>query len=342
MIKTLRITSIIAVILAAGFLVFPIIFGFRSDEAIERFLNSAGVIEKFRQASGDREGRSEGQISPLVKQADAFAAYLIGPAKPERPKPREDTTVPDVPPPAPIYRPKFTLIGTTVNELRPEESLALIDEPGKGRNWVRQSSVVGHLTIEQVKDGLVIVRGSKGPFELPVVARPPRRSLLEGSSPEPIGSKLTPVSGLSGAGSAVSPATGPAMGSMADILTSTLQQMGDKEAALAEELFRELGTMFKGAESDKTDSEPVDKENAPSAGKVVPGPEGRRISDEEAKRLGHLGQELKDVGQDPNQAKVRRDPRLRKDWKERRNRILKERAKARAQALAEQSSQAEK
>ena len=55
MIKTLRITSIIAVVLAGGLLVFPAIFGLRSDKEIEEFLSLPSVVEKFRQARGDEQ-----------------------------------------------------------------------------------------------------------------------------------------------------------------------------------------------------------------------------------------------------------------------------------------------
>ena len=47
MIKTLRITSVVAAILAVILFIFPVVFGGRSDERIEGFLNSPSVIEKF-------------------------------------------------------------------------------------------------------------------------------------------------------------------------------------------------------------------------------------------------------------------------------------------------------
>jgi len=81
MIKTLRITSFVAVILAVVFFVFPVIFGVRGDEQVEQFLSSPGVIEKFSKAKGDKDRRSESQISPLVKEAQAFALYLNPPPK---------------------------------------------------------------------------------------------------------------------------------------------------------------------------------------------------------------------------------------------------------------------
>ncbi len=150
MIKTLRITSIIAVALAVVFFVFPAVFGVRSDEQLEQFLNSAGVIEKFSKAKGKESTKSESQISPLVKQAEAFALYL-NPPKPKKAPPTRRTDRPSIipRPPAPVS-PKFKLIGTSHYASHPELSLALIDEVGKGLRWVRQSSKLGHLIIEQV------------------------------------------------------------------------------------------------------------------------------------------------------------------------------------------------
>ena len=155
MIRALRITSIIAVVSAAVFFVLPAFLGARGDEQIEQFLNSAGAIEKFNDARGDRIEDSRHEISPLVKQAEAFALYLNPPVKPSLPEPSVSRSKPR--PRGPVA-PKFKLVGTSYYTLHPEQSLALIDEPGKGLRWVKQSGEVGHLIIEKVKDGIVVVR----------------------------------------------------------------------------------------------------------------------------------------------------------------------------------------
>jgi len=85
MIKTLRITSIVATILAAILLVFPVIFGVRSGEDIEELLKSPGVIEKFNKTVGNKATKSGNETSPLVQQAGAFALYL-NPPTPKAPK----------------------------------------------------------------------------------------------------------------------------------------------------------------------------------------------------------------------------------------------------------------
>ncbi len=187
MVKTLRITSIVVVVLAAGFIVSPAIFGLRGDAETEEFLNSPGAIEKFNEARDNKSKGSESQTSPVVKLAEAFALYLNPPTPPK--KVSEDPPKSSSPVRPPVVSSKFKLIGTSYYVLRPELSLALIDEPGKGYRWVRQSSEVGHLIIEQVKDGTVVVRDGQRTSEL-VAERPVRMSLLKRSSFEPAGSVL--------------------------------------------------------------------------------------------------------------------------------------------------------
>jgi len=291
MIKTLRITSIIAAALAVVFFVFPAVFGVRSDEQLEQFLNSAGVIEKFNKAKGKESTKGESQISPLVKQAEAFALYL-NPPKPKKAPPTRRTDRPSIipRPPAPVS-PKFKLIGTSHYASHPELSLALIDEVGKGLRWVRQSSKLGHLIIEQVKDGLVVVRDGRRTFEL-VAERPEKRSLLK----EPLSRATGSKSILSASGKAGGRITGSRAPQRNAEETAALQK---EQAKLAEKIFAELEAMQADAESDKTDSEHAEENTA----KTKKDLESTRISAEEAKRLNHLGKKLKDVQQDPNQVK---------------------------------------
>ena len=89
MIKTLRIASVVAAILAVIFLVLAVVFGVRSDERVEGFLNSPSVIEQFNTAIGNQAKTSESRSSPLVQQATAFALYL-------NPKPEEPSAVRDM------------------------------------------------------------------------------------------------------------------------------------------------------------------------------------------------------------------------------------------------------
>ena len=282
MIKTLRITGIIAAVLAAVFVVFPAIFGLRGDGQAEQFLESAGVIERFSKARGKEDAGSQSQTSPLVKQAQAFALYLNPP--PEMKKPADKSGIVHRPP---TVSPKFVLVGTCYYALHPERSLALIDEPGKGLNWVRQSSGVGHLIIEQVKDGLIVVRDGKRSFEL-TARRPARPSLVKGSSGKA-------AAGITGSGAA---------------------QISAEESAVFEKFIGKIKTVEASAEPGQADSEHPGQKSASlmaelihkleSMRKARPGAEkgvsAPRISSEEAKRLDHLGRELKVISADPNRA----------------------------------------
>ena len=290
MIKTLRITTIIMAVLAGGFIVFTAVFGIRSDEETEQFLSSAGVVEKFNKARGDRARASESQTSPLVKQAELFALYLNPPPKPKRAAVSHTPTI--APRPKGPVSAKFGLKGTCVYASHPELSVALIDEPGKGLRWVRQSATLGHLVIEQIKDGVVVVRDGERTFEL-VAARPAKRSLIrslikgKGASLGQGGTELTlPAPDRADIG----------------ITESEFSQLSlEEQQALTGEIFAELGAMAAGepnGSGEKTDLEISIEEKAKSE-KII---ETVRVSNEEAEKLNHLGKELKDVQQDPNRA----------------------------------------
>jgi len=281
MIKTLRITSIIAAILAGIVFVFPVVFGGRGNEQMEQLLNSPGAIEKFNEAQADKSVTDESQSSPLIKQAQAFALYL-NPPKTELSTQRGVTPSPRGPVTA-----KFTLIGTSFYAARPELSLAFIDEPGKGWRWVRPSSQVGHLIVEQIKDGLVVVRDGQRTFELIAEKRPEKSTLLEGSSPGAAGPRPTSAT-ITSAGADISAGWSP------DQVGDTPQLTEERSAAL-EKLIEKLRSLQKDIKSDKTDSGANPEEKAKFMEKIISDFKATRVNDEEAEKLGDLGKELKDV-----------------------------------------------
>lgn len=284
MIKTLRITSIVAVVLAVVFFVLPAVFGVRGDEQIEQFLNSAGVIEKFHEAKGDKVEDRRHEISPLVKQAEAFALYLNPPPKP---KPKiEPSMLRSRPRPKGPVSPKFELIGTSCYALHPELSLALIDEPGKGSHWVRQFGRVGHLIIEQIKDGLVVVRDGERTFEL-VAERPKKRSLLKGDS---------------SSGAHITGSKFPEIGAEIQVSAEEKAALAREAEAKREKALAELDALLVelGLEYEEADSGSRDKEITAARERIIPDRENMRISAEEARRLGRLGRRLNGVPREPN------------------------------------------
>lgn len=302
MIKTLRITTIIAAILAVGFFAFPAVFGFRGDEGIEQFLNSPGAIEKFNKAKGAKPSRTGSQIPPLVKQAVAYGFYLNPPRrepvsrlKAPPPVARKQPTIPDPPRP----KVKFKLIGTSYYESRPELSLAYIDEPGKGLYWVKQGSKVAHLLIEQVKDGSIVVKDQEKSVTL-VADRPPKRSLIKGENT----SKSTPV--LPGASASIT-SSAPVQVSARETVTAVPPravpprasrrppEMSDAEQdALLADFINELKAQQRGAGAGA--------EEKASLEEAIANLEAMRVTTGEAKRLDRLGREMRRFQSDPNRA----------------------------------------
>ena len=168
MIKTLRTTSVALVVLAAVFIVLSAVYGSESDQEIEKLLESPGALEKFNKAKGAKPGRSE--TPPLVTEAKKFALYLNPPAEAPKRRPSSERSKPGFKPPEPKkdFSIKFDLIGVSYYSAHPDRSLALIDEPGKGLVWVTQGSEIGHSVIEQIKQGVVVVRSGKTTSELTI------------------------------------------------------------------------------------------------------------------------------------------------------------------------------
>ena len=280
MVKTLRITTITAALLAAGFLIFPAVLEARGDKAIEEFLKSPGAIEKFQRARGDHQAEGEGQISPLVKQARAFALYLNPPA-PKRPA--RTASRPRPTPRPKVTSAKFKLLGTSFYALHPDLSLALIDEVGKGIRWVRRSGRVGHLVIDQIKDGLVVVKDGGRTFEVAVVERPKKVNLIKSPTLDKTDAKAALQPGWQGV----------TAGQMS--AEESAESRAEKTAAL-EELIRELRAARADVESEQAETK-QEKKDGDALEKFI---EAIRIDAEEAKKLNNLGKELQNGGEEPN------------------------------------------
>lgn len=175
MIKTLQISSILAVILAGVLFVSSIVFGVHQDIEIEEFLKSPGAKKQFLEGGYGPKNPRKDKRSPLVEKAELFAKFL-NPPKPSIPKiniPKaENNKGPVTPPPPPPPTAKYKLYGTAVSESDPERSIALINEPGKGLIWVRQGTVIMGTTIEQILDGKISIKDSRGKVEMTVEEGP--------------------------------------------------------------------------------------------------------------------------------------------------------------------------
>lgn len=309
MIKTLRITTIIAAFLAVGLLAFPVVYGYRGDEEIEKFLKSPGAIEKFKKAKGAKV-RTGYQVSPLVKQAALFALIINPPRTPTKTRAKVTPVVRPVVPervPDKVFTTKFSLIGTSYYASRPELSLAYIDEPGKGLHWVRQGAKVAHLLIEEVRDGSLIVKDREKTVTL-VPKRAPKKSLIKGETTSTSTTTLPGASASITSTSSVPVAAGAGQSAVSVVekttttppvdrrkLLQTSNSERDADAALAD-FINELKAQEAGAGTGEGGSSEAEKAMLKEA---IADFEAMRVTADEAKRLDRLGKELKQVRRKP-------------------------------------------
>jgi len=118
------------------------------------------VKDRLKQARHIEKG-SETTLSPLVKQAEAFALYLsppLGQKSGEVLVPTRGQTQNTSSADFSKATPKFKLLATSCYRSRPKESMALISEPGSGVRWVKHGARLGHFVVESIKPGAILYR----------------------------------------------------------------------------------------------------------------------------------------------------------------------------------------
>lgn len=160
MIKTLKITGILAALAAVGCVVMLALFGLKGDTAIEKILNAPSVVDIFKKQATKTKTALD-QVSPLVNWAKTFALRINPPAPiiPDLPKKpsvtRKTSNKRPIPTPKVPINTKFNLVATCRYEDQPEKSMALLDMPAKGLEWFRVGEEVNHLIIHQINDGSI-------------------------------------------------------------------------------------------------------------------------------------------------------------------------------------------
>ena len=139
----------------------------------------ASIVDEFH-SLGKITVQDKDADSPLVKQSGEFASIINPPPPPEPPKIKE------VKEPPKITRPvlsrvtaKFKLLATSCNRARPEDSVALIDEPGKGEHWAKVGDIIGNFVLERIEPGSIIYRNGNQSSEMAVEVKPPVRIAQE-------------------------------------------------------------------------------------------------------------------------------------------------------------------
>jgi len=135
------------------------------------------VLQEFKR-TGVREKENQEHVSPLVKQAAAFALYL-NPPKPLKKKASASQSVTErivSTAELPKTTPKFILLATSYYRVKPEESLALVSEPGMESRWVTQGTRLGHFVVENIQQGKISCKDRERLIEMAIDAKAPARS----------------------------------------------------------------------------------------------------------------------------------------------------------------------
>ncbi len=173
MIKTLWMVGIFALVFSGVVLVFWVMECFQiapvaGGEA------ELSIVEKFKRSESCSDKSRQMVSSPLVQQAQAFALYLNPPARPvQNPKPSIPAAkhvVKKEPEVEPVQMsPKFEVRGISYYPSRPEESMALVWEPGSGCRWIKKGAKLGHFVVERIEGASVLYRDGQNTHEMAFV-----------------------------------------------------------------------------------------------------------------------------------------------------------------------------
>ncbi len=166
-----------------------IVFGLKGDSEIIEFLKKPGVVDEAKDRTQDVVDKKKDE-SPLVKQSKALA-LRIDPPKPKvvrkKPRPKVVKKKPKpkvVKPPRPKSRvnARFTLLATLQCD-DPTRSMVLLKQTGGKEEWFWQGERVGHLDINEVRNGSVVVsQGGRKQQVLFVPDKPKIQTLLKDES----------------------------------------------------------------------------------------------------------------------------------------------------------------
>lgn len=317
MIKTVRIASILTALLVVIIVALPVVLGANNGGTKTRkSFEVQSVVERFKMTRGERAKKDADQIPPLVKEAEDFALYLNPPKPPVKMRPPVDRPTIAVPPvKPPVITAKFNLIATCVHESNPAFSVALIDEPGRDRRWVRQSDVVGHLIIKEIKEGSVIINDGTRTYPLAMAERPVETSLVVGKSAageSKLPTDLPPVL-LNNIGldkTALIKKQTPAAKRPAESIRNQ-QRSAPIRSPEEQKLFDKFIEQLSGISVESGD-EAVKEQGLEKTDEMIEKffseIENMRISGKEAQKLDDLGKKLDSEKKDPNQPKVDKTP----------------------------------
>jgi hypothetical protein len=142
----------------------------RSDPRLVAILTTE-IGNQRSEVSGQKSEVAEQSVPALVAQAQAFAAILDPPpaAKPIGAPVVASDTLPLLTTKTRPAMPSisFKLVATSYYAGRPDKSMALLAEPGNkdGGRWVKEGAQIGHFTVHEIKQGVVVHRDKNGKWK---------------------------------------------------------------------------------------------------------------------------------------------------------------------------------
>ncbi|UCD53459.1 MAG: hypothetical protein JSW27_12560 [Phycisphaerales bacterium] len=305
MVNTLRITSVVAVLVAVVLLI--LIAGPKSlapkllaklalgsDEEVERILNAPSVVDRFAENQGDQ---SKPDVTPaLVKQAEILA-NILNPPEPV-PPPIGDKNVRTKPGRTPLRPPvtsaKFDLVGTTYLASDPEMSFAYIRLPDNTQQWLRKGDEVGHLKVTEIRSGSIVYWDGQKEVELAAEPVPETASVLEAGAASSVGSEQAEPVSVPLAGERITGPPVPRPWRPSRATTAPNEEIDAVERARMEELVSRI------KESNGAGSAQSPAERAAMVKKLMAEFKGEsRVTPEEAEDVEDLGRELNESQKAP-------------------------------------------
>lgn len=133
------------------------------DPQVQRICEQPSILQRFEELHNKRDALTE-KDSPLVGQAQAFAAYLSRPVLQQKKEtvvaePTPSRNIAIAPKINVVPSAKFKLEGTSYYPNQPERSIALIWTPGSNEDnprWVKEGERLGHFVIQKIRRGTVV------------------------------------------------------------------------------------------------------------------------------------------------------------------------------------------
>lgn len=190
MLKVLRVSSFVIMILVLFATITIIVFGLKDNPQVQAFLQRPGILERVS-GSGISIEPPKDTVPPLVAQARAFALRIDRPILIDtstRTSVNENDTSDrggktiqsdETSDGNPITSFKFDLLATVRYISAPEKSLALFKSGGR-QEWFYKGQTVGRHKIEDIKDGRVtLAQPGQNPEEIHVPPQPDGTALLK-------------------------------------------------------------------------------------------------------------------------------------------------------------------